>query len=102
MDDYDFKTTRVVIFGEEYVLKSHEADVYAQEIAGYVDRKMKQIAKEMNIGDPAKIAMMASLDIADRLLRLRSNRDTDQGRANEAILRLGQVIDGIQNDGEAA
>jgi cell division protein ZapA (FtsZ GTPase activity inhibitor) len=102
MDDYDLKTTRVTIFGEEYVLKSGESEAYAREISRYVDRRMKQIAREMNISDPGKIAIMAALEIADHLFRYRQNRDADQTRAVSAVARLGQFLDGVLKDGEAA
>ena len=102
MDDYDVQTTRVVIFGQEYVLKSSESEAYTQEISGYVDRKMKQIANEMNSGDTAKVAIMAALDIADRLLQDRSLQQADQTRAIAAGQRLGKMLDGVLKDGEAA
>jgi cell division protein ZapA (FtsZ GTPase activity inhibitor) len=102
MDDSDIQTTRVVIFGQEYVLKSSESDAYAQEISGYVDLKMKKIAGEMNIGDTAKIAIMAALDIADRLLKHRATQDSEQERTIAAVRRLEQLMDGVHKDGEAA
>ena len=102
MDDYDLQTTRVTIFGQEYVLKSSESEAYTHKISGYVDRQMKQIAHEMNIGDTAKVAIMAALDIADRLLRHRAMHDVDQTRTLSAVQRLGQFLDGVQKDGEAA
>jgi len=102
MDDYDVKTTRVIIFGQEYVLKSSESEAYTHKISGYVDRRMKEIAHEMNIGDTAKVAIMAALDIADRLLQHRAMQDVDQTRTLSAVQRLGQFLDGVQKDGEAA
>lgn len=102
MDDYDVQTTRVVIFGQEYVLKSKESEVYTQEISNFVDRKMKQIAHEMNLGDTAKVAIMAALDIADRLIQQRGVQDHDQTRTLDAVRRLGQFLDGVKKDGEAA
>lgn len=102
MDDYDVQTTQVMIFGQEYVLKSSESEAYTQEISAFVDRRMKEIAHEMNIGDTGKIAIMAALDIADRLLRHQSTQQADQIRTVSAAERLGQFLDGVQKDGEAA
>lgn len=102
MDDYELQTTRVVIFGQEYVLKSNESEAYTQEISQYVDQKMKQIAHEMNLGDTAKVAIMAALEIADRLLQDRSLQNAEQTRAIAAGQRLGKLLDGVLKDGEAA
>lgn len=102
MDDYELHTTRVTIFGQEYVLKSSETEAYTQEISAFVDRKMKQVAHEMNIGDSTKVAIMVALEIADHLLRQRITHDEDESRAIDAVQRLGQFLDGVQKDGEAA
>jgi cell division protein ZapA (FtsZ GTPase activity inhibitor) len=102
MDDKKLQTTQVNIFGNDYVLSSNESDAYTQEIAAYVDRNMKNVANEMNLGDTAKIAIMASFEIANQLLMQRSHQKAEQLRADEALLRLGKYLDGVPKDGEAA
>ena len=95
------QTTDVTIFGDEYALSSQEAPEYTQKIADFVDCKMSEIASEQNLGDPTKIAIMAAMDIADRLLLIRAHQKVDRERAVEALRRLGQQVDGTDRDGEA-
>ena len=64
----------VEIFGKTYTLVSEHSADYAQEIANDVNRRMSVVAAEMNLADTTKIAMMAAMEIADELLRTRTNR----------------------------
>ncbi len=106
--DKQHQVSQVHIFGREYTLRSGESETYTREIAEYVDRKMTDIANQMNIGDGTKIAIKAALDIADQLVREKARRTEDVARATGALKRLGSSLDGVQdgtkrqeNDGEA-
>ncbi|MDP6040148.1 MAG: cell division protein ZapA, partial [Candidatus Latescibacteria bacterium] len=68
----------------------------------FVDQKMKEIANTENLGDTTRVALMAAFDIADQLLRERTQIRADRLRADEAIRRLEQHLDGVKKDGEAA
>lgn len=65
------KGTRVNIFGQEYSIRGEADDMYIAELANYIDAKMREIAannKSMNI---TKIAMLAAINIAHELFRLK-------------------------------
>ena len=101
-DDKDVQEIKVTIFGAEYVLSSQESASYTHKIVGFVDQKMDQIAKTEKMGDTARVALMAAFDIADQILRQKIQHRADKVRAEEAIGRLEQYLDGVQKDGEAA
>lgn len=59
------KIFEVEIFGEKYKLKAEEEESYIFHLSSYVDQKMKEIAKELSISDPLKVAVLTALSIAD-------------------------------------
>ena len=93
-DDKVSRATRVQIFGREYLLQSEESAEYTHGVASYVDQRMAEIATQKNIADPARVAIMAAMQIADELLRRRRSCDEASGRAEEALGKLGRTVDG--------
>ena len=64
IDNRDAQIESVTIFGREYSLRSQESAEYTQKISAFVDRKMAEIADQLNTGEATKVAIMAALDIA--------------------------------------
>lgn len=92
----DLHKTRVKIFGSEYVLSSEEPEEYTSKISDFVDEKMNQIAETENTGDTTRIALMAAFDIANQIVRQRTQCREDRIRIDEALRRLEQYIDGAK------
>ncbi|MFA5028563.1 MAG: cell division protein ZapA [Candidatus Methylomirabilota bacterium] len=63
------RTTDVEIFGERYSLRAGEGPEYLHRVAEYVDQKFREVAKESPTLIPSKIAVLASLNIADELFK---------------------------------
>ncbi len=70
----DQDTLSVTIFGSEYKIKGADPD-YIQNVAAYVDAKMRELERRLAAGTPVRIAILASLNIADELFRERAERD---------------------------
>ncbi len=70
----DQDTLSVTIFGSEYKIKGADPD-YIQNVAAYVDAKMRELERRLAAGTPARIAILASLNIADELFRERAERE---------------------------
>ncbi len=66
----------VEIFGETYALKSDGESERVVQVAAMLDQRMKIIARSNSRLSPAKIAVLAALNIADEFLRL--ERDYQQ------------------------
>ncbi|MGB9858639.1 MAG: cell division protein ZapA [Moorellaceae bacterium] len=66
----------VTIFDQEYVLKGTETPEYMRSLAAYVDRKMRQIGQKCPHYPPIKIAVLAALNIADELNKVRQEYET--------------------------
>src|SRR5579862_8908000 len=65
----DKKAVTVTIYGNEYTLKGEADPNYIAELAKYVDGKMSEIGKKSS-APAAKVAILASMNIADELHRL--------------------------------
>ncbi|GFN23161.1 cell division protein ZapA [Thermanaeromonas sp. C210] len=68
--------TTVTIFDHEYVLKGTETPEYMRALAAYVDRKMRQVGEKNPHYPPVKIAVLAALNIADELNKIRQDYET--------------------------
>ena len=99
------ETTFVTIYGRQYPVQSRESSDYTQRVADLVDRRMKEIASQQKLAEPTKIAIIAALDIADRLLKFRSGREAAGRQAEEIAARLTMLLDeedGGANDGSGS
>jgi cell division protein ZapA (FtsZ GTPase activity inhibitor) len=54
---------------------------------------MTEIASQQKLADPTKIAIIAALDIADRLLKYRSGREAAGRQAEQVAARLTMMLD---------
>ena len=61
----------VKIYGENYPLRTAEPAARLEELARYVDARMREIAASGKVVVTSKIAVLAALYIADELFRLR-------------------------------
>jgi cell division protein ZapA len=64
---------QVEIYNQTYSIRSDGDNGYIQGLAEYVDQKMREIASGTMTVDSLKVAILASLHIADELHRTNSN-----------------------------
>ncbi len=86
-------TEKVEIFGQEYKIKGVGDPQYIHKIAGYVDRKMREIAHSSGIMSQSRIAILAALNIADELYQEREEREKSQVELEGRAARLGELLD---------
>jgi cell division protein ZapA len=67
------KSVTVTIYGNEYTLKGEADPQYILELAKFVDGKMTEIGKKSS-APAAKVAILASMNIADELHRLEKSK----------------------------
>jgi cell division protein ZapA len=82
------EVTEVQIFGERYTLRATDSPEYLNRVAEYVDGKFHEVVKESPALPPVKVAVLASLNIADDLFK----RDEAKARVEKELLAR---IDGI-------
>lgn len=88
----------VQIYGHPYTIRSEADREYVQNVAGYVDRKMREVAAKVPVNSLSRVAVLAALNIADELFKERRRREAfDQAlavRAAELEKALGTALDG--------
>ena len=73
----------VVIMGQTYKVRAEEDVAYIEELARFVDTKMRTIADATGTSESLKIAILAALNIADELFKAEEReRLSDEDLAN--------------------
>ncbi|HEV2706116.1 MAG TPA: cell division protein ZapA [Pyrinomonadaceae bacterium] len=80
---------RVSIFNQIYSLRSHSDPEHVLRIARLVDERMRLVASHAPSHDVLKIAVLAALNIADELERLRELTSDEQQRSSDAASHAG-------------
>lgn len=82
---------RVTIFGQSYTIRADGDPVEVERVAQEIDELMTVIAARGATTDPARVAVMACLELADRLRAL-ERRVKRKGR--ELSLALEEALGG--------
>jgi cell division protein ZapA len=89
---------QVQIFGHSYTIRGEADQEYILGVAAYVDRKMREITEKLPVASLSKVAILASLNIADELFKERSRREGQEQDLNHRAARLNAVLDGLLQD----
>ncbi|MCK4224331.1 MAG: cell division protein ZapA [candidate division Zixibacteria bacterium] len=69
------QSVKVNIFGEDYPIKGDSDASYIQEVAKYVDQKMKEVAEKLSNKLPLRVAVLAAMNITDELFNEREDKE---------------------------
>jgi cell division protein ZapA len=87
---------QVQILGQQLTIRGEADQDYILSVAQYVDRKMREVTEKLPVYSMSKVAILASLHIADELFKERANQSrvgTDvNGRAAALMRRLDEVL----------
>lgn len=89
---------QVQIFGHSYTIRGEADQDYIMGVASYVDRKMREITEKVPVASLSKVAILASLNIADELFKERSRREQNQDMFDRRAARLNAVLDDLLQD----
>ncbi len=84
---------QVEIYGQAYNLRGQGEVGYIQDLAGYVDRKMREVAEATATVDSLKVAILTALNIADES---RQGRAADPEVVRGGPDRVARLIDMIE------
>jgi cell division protein ZapA len=82
------RVVHVEVNGQRYPIRSALDPAYVQELAGYVDRKMRVAFDAAPSSDALGLAILAALNIADEYFRA---RDTQQVADGSIAARAGEL-----------
>ena len=87
---------RVEIFDQSYHIRGEVDEAYMEELARYVDEKLRTVASAARTMDTQRVAVLAALNIADELHTLRRRNAAVEGqlrqRAERALASIEQVL----------
>ncbi|HET9326768.1 MAG TPA: cell division protein ZapA [Candidatus Eisenbacteria bacterium] len=89
---------QVQIFGHSYTIRGEADQDYIMGVASYVDRKMREITEKVPVASLSKVAILASLNIADELFKERSRHEQDHHLLDQSTARLNAVLDDLLQD----
>jgi len=81
MEDNGKNRVTISIMGEEYILRGSSSTDEMHRIGSYVDRLMRTLAEKNIQMSKHKIAVLAALNLADELLKIKENKITESGAA---------------------
>ncbi len=88
----------VQIFGTSYTIRGEADQEYIQRVAGYVDQKMREINEKLPVASLAKVAVLASLNLADELFQERAERKRLEDSVAARAERLSSALESCLSD----
>lgn len=86
-------STTVEIFGREYRIKGIADEAYIQNVAHYVDDKMKEMSRGTSLPSQDRLAILAALNIADELFQIRQSSTDGLADIERRTDRLIEMLD---------
>src|SRR5512140_3245648 len=77
----------VEVFGQTYAVRAGADPGYVETLAAFVDDRMKEVSRTSGAVDSVRIAVLAALNLADELFRLRRELEQAQHELEEARSR---------------
>lgn len=83
----------VEIFGSVYPMRGHEDSEYLRELAAQVDRKMREVARQVTSADVTRIAILTALNLSDELFQCRRGQEGERVRIKEKVSELAVELE---------
>ena len=89
------QSVKVNIFGEDYPIKGEADAPYIQEVAGYVDSKMKEVSERLSNKLPLRVAVLSAMNITDELFKERGDKEKKLLNVEERSQSLLELLDSM-------
>jgi cell division protein ZapA len=86
---------KLQIYGKTYSLKSSSDQVSTEEVAAYVDAKMRELAEVRSKTSSADLAVLAALNITQELMELQSQTEANDKFQDE---KIGQMLEALKEE----
>lgn len=84
--------TEVYILGQKYVIKGEKPSDYVQNLASYVDEKLRKIYEQNPNIPPLKAAILGCLYIADELYELKQESEKLKQELKKLEEKTNEII----------
>ncbi len=92
-DKQDSSLVSVVIMGQTYKVRAEEDVAYIEELARFVDTKMRTIADATGTSESLKVAILAALNIADELFKAEERERLSDGDLADRVDELVKILE---------
>ncbi len=88
----------VEILGQTYAVKAGTDPGYVESLAAFVDKQMKDVSRASGAVDSVRVAVLAALNLADEVFRLRRELEEARSRtrsersSDERLARLASTL----------
>ncbi len=89
----DPRVVHVEVNGQRYPIRSTLDPAYVQELAAYVDRKLRVAYDSAPSSDTLGLAILAALNIADEYFRARDSQVVVDGQVATRAVELERIVD---------
>ena len=86
---------KIQIYGKTYSLKSSSDQMSMEDVAAYVDAKMRELAAALSKTSSADLAVLAALNIAQELMELQKQNDANHKSHEE---KIGRIIEALEDE----
>lgn len=91
-------TLSIKILGRTYDVEAVPGDeLFISSLAAYLEERLMEIHKVTGIVDTQKMAILAALNIADELFRLKNSKENISGVLDKKADEMIQVLDSAVN-----
>jgi cell division protein ZapA len=86
------KTFEVKILGQRYKVRSDDGEEYIQQLAKYLNEQLTEVQKGTRSVATHNVAILAALNIADNLFKLREEDTRLKKEVKERVRRILKLI----------
>jgi len=83
----------VEIFGSTYHVRGGDGSGDLQVLAREVDGRMRELSEHASTADPARLAILVALNLADELSRARKQQEGERVEIREKIEELARELE---------
>jgi len=92
------RTFEVKILGQRYKVRSDDGEDYIQQLADYVNEQLAEVQKSTRTVATHNAAILAALNIADNLFKLREQETRLKKEVKERVRRILKLIRAGKSD----
>ncbi len=90
---------KVTIYGQEYTIRGDAPPEYIQELAAYINGKMRDISSQSSSTSPMQVAILMALNVVDEYFQLKKIKAGVDGAIEKKTMELISMLDeGIIGD----
>jgi cell division protein ZapA len=84
---------KIDIYDQVYNVNAEGNEEYLQELAAYIDQKMRDVAQATRTVDSVKVAVLAALNVADELFVARQRQEKIEGPLRQRVQKCVTLVE---------